>query len=130
MQNLNSKPEDDLKRRCYQFGLSVIKICDNLPQKRSAWVIADQVIRSATSIGANVIEARASSSKLEFKKFFEISLKSANETIYWLSLLGDSDLVEKIKVEKLISECEQLSKILGKSVITLKGGLKKRSYSV
>jgi four helix bundle protein len=69
-----------------------------LPNKRSAWIIIDQLIRSATSIGANLIEARAASSRLEFKRFYEISLKSANETKYWLCLLRDARLAGKEKI--------------------------------
>jgi len=120
MQNLNSKPKNELQNRSYQFSLNIIRLCDTLPQKRSAWVIADQLIRSATSIGANIIEAKASSSRLEFKKFFEISLKSANETVYWLLLLKDSNLIVPSKVNALITECEELGRMLGKSVLTLK----------
>ena len=82
MQNYSSKFKSDLKERCYQFSLQIIALTDSLPNKRSAWIITDQLIRSATSIGANLIEARASSSRLEFKKFYEISLKSANESKY------------------------------------------------
>jgi len=89
-QNYNSKFKSDLRQRCYQLSLQVINLTNYLPNKRSTWVISDQLIRSATSIGANLIEARASSSRLEFKKFYEISLKSANETKYWLSLLKDT----------------------------------------
>src|SRR6185503_779957 len=92
MQNFNSKFKTDLVARSYQFGLEVIKLTDTLPNKRSAWVVTDQLIRSATSIGANLTEARAASSRLEFKKFYEISLKSANESKYWLAMLVDSGL--------------------------------------
>jgi four helix bundle protein len=120
MQNLNSKPANDLKDRSYDFSLKVISLCDELPQKKSAWVIAGQLIRAATSIGANIVEVKASSSRLEFKKFFEIALKSANETVYWLSLLQDSQLISQPKVNKLIRECQELGNMLGKSVITLK----------
>ncbi len=88
-----------------------------MPNKRSAWVIQDQLIRSATSIGANLIEARASS----FKKFFEISLKSANETKYWLCLLRDTKLSDKIKIEKILEEVTQLANMIAKSVMKLKG---------
>ena len=77
----------DLRKRCFKFSLEIIKITDHLPQKRSAWVITDQLIRSACSIGANLVEAKGSSSRKEFKSFFEISLKSANETTYWLCRL-------------------------------------------
>ena len=87
MQNCNSKFKVDIKKKTFDFSLSVIALTNELPNKRSAWIITDQLIRSATSIGANIVEARSSSSRLEFKKFFEISLKSANESKYWLELL-------------------------------------------
>lgn len=87
-----SKYKSDLKIRCYRFSLRVIALADTLPNKRSSWIIIDQLIRAATSVGANLIEARASSSRLEFKKFYEIALRSANETKYWLGLLRDAKL--------------------------------------
>lgn len=110
----------DLKRRCYQFSLDILKLTDGLPQKRSSWVIADQLIRSATSIGANLIEARASSLRLEFKKFYEISLKSANETIYWLGLLRDANLADKQSVNCLLEEANELARMLAGGVLKLK----------
>ncbi len=120
MQNLNSKFKTDLKQRTYQFSLSIIRLLDSLPQKRAGWVIGDQLLRSATSIGANIVEAKASSSRLEFKKFYEISLKSSNETLYWLNLLKDSKLVAIKDLELIIDEAEQISNMLGKSVMSLK----------
>lgn len=120
MQNCNSKPKTDLKIRSYKFSLAIINLTNDLPNKRSAWVIQDQLIRSATSIGANLVEARASSSRLEFKKFFEISLKSANETKYWLCLLRDANLSDKDKIEKLLDEVAQLANMIAKSVMKLK----------
>jgi four helix bundle protein len=100
MQNYNLKFKSDLKERCYRFSLAIIALADTLPNKRSVWIIIDQLMRSAMSIGANLIEARASSSRLEFKKFYEIALKSANETKYWLGLLRDAKMADR---EKLIS---------------------------
>jgi four helix bundle protein len=113
--------DNSLKIRAYEFGLATIKLCDTLPQKRSAWVITDQLIRSATSVGANLIEAKASSSRLEFKKFNEIALKSANESIYWLMLLKDSGLVQDVReVGKLIKEVEELCSMIATGVKKLK----------
>jgi four helix bundle protein len=94
MQNYNSKFISDLNQRCYIFSLKIIKLTDTLPNKRSAYIIADQIIRSSTSIGANLVEGKAASSRLEFKKFYEIALKSSNETKYWLNLLGDDKLIK------------------------------------
>lgn len=92
-----SKDNLDIRLRCYKFSLAVIALTDVLPSKRSAWVIADQLIRSSTSIGANLIEGKSASSRLEYKKFYEIALKSANETKYWLALLRDAKLAEDEK---------------------------------
>jgi four helix bundle protein len=110
----------DLKVRCYKFSLQIISLTDTLPNKRSAWVIADQLIRSATSIGANLIESKASSSRLEFKRFYEIALKSANETKYWLGLLRDSNLADKDKINGLLNEVNELANMLAAGVIRLK----------
>lgn len=120
MQKFNSKPKNDLMQRCYRFSLDVIALTDKLPNKRSAWVISDQLIRSSTSIGANLVEGKAASSRLEFKKFHEISLKSANETKYWLCLLRDSELAPEAKVNELLEEVTEISNMLAKGVMTLK----------
>jgi four helix bundle protein len=116
----NSKFKSDLNARIYQFALDVIELTNLLPNKRSAWVIADQLIRAATSIGANVVEGKAASSRLEFKKYYEIALKSANESKYWLHLLTDSKLVEAERAEKLISENAEICNMLAAGVMKLK----------
>jgi len=85
------------------------------------WPIADQLIHSATSIGANVIEAKASSSKLDYLRFFQIALKSANETKYWLVLIGESSSDFKNRADNLFKESDEISKIIGAGVLTMKG---------
>lgn len=110
----------DLKARCYRFSLRIVSLTDALPNKRSAWIITDQLIRSATSIGANLIEARSSSSRLEFKKFYEIALKSANETKYWLGLLRDAKLADEDKIDKLLEEVNEIANMLAAGVMKLK----------
>jgi len=120
VQNHNSKSKTELKYRCYYFSIQIIKFLETLPEKRIYWVISDQLLRSATSIGANIVEAKSSSSKRDFIKFFEISLKSANETKYWLGLLRDSTNINKEKINQLLKETEEISKILGSSLLTMK----------
>lgn len=120
MQNFNSKFKSDLTARCYTFSLGIIALTDRLPQKRSAWVISDQLIRSATSVGANLVEGKAASSRLEFKKFYEIALKSANETKYWLNLLRDSRLVPKEDISTHLNEVTEIANMLAQGVLTLK----------
>ncbi len=117
---LNAGPRDGLRERCYRFVLNVIGLTNDLPNKRSAWVITDQLIRPATSIGANITEAKGSGSRLEYKRFFQIALKSANETQYWLQLLKDSELNNGEKTNVLLDEIEQICRMLASSVIKLK----------
>ncbi len=116
--NLKSK---DVKVRSYYFSLKIIKFVNQLPQQRAFWVIGDQLLRSVTSIGANMIEGQSSSSRKEFIKFYEISLKSANESKYWLCLLRDSYSELKNECVELISELNEISNMVGSSVLTLKG---------
>lgn len=111
----------DLKVRCYSFSLDLIAFIDTLPNQRSCWVIGDQVLRSETSVGANLVEGSASSSRLEFKKFHETALKSANETKYWLGLLRDSGKAESEKVNKLLREMIEISNMIASGIIKLKG---------
>ena len=111
----------NLRTRAYQFSLEIIRFVSNLSEKKIYWTISDQLLRSATSIGANLIEAKASSSKKDFIRYYEITLKSANETKYWLYLLKDSHLVELVKVDPLIKEVVELSNIIGASILTMKG---------
>lgn len=121
MQNYTSKVKIDLKDRCFRFSLATIKFMDTLPNKRAAWVIADQLLRSAMSIGANLVEGSASSSRLEYKKFYEIALKSANETKYWLLILHDSGLADKQQAADLLREATELANMLAVGVLRLKG---------
>lgn len=116
--NLKSK---DVKTRAYDFSLSVIKFINKFPNRRAFWSISDQLLRSATSIGANLIEGQASSSRREFIKYYEIGLKSANETKYWLKLLKDSYNELSSDCESLIIEVDEICRMLGASVLTLKG---------
>ncbi len=118
--NLNLK-SNNVKTRAYNFSLEIIKFVNDLPNKRGFWSIGDQLTRSSTSIGANMVEAQASSSRREFIKFYEIALKSANESKYWLSLLKDSYNELRSKCGVLIKEADEICRMLGSSILTLKG---------
>ncbi len=121
MQNHNSKFKSDLKYRSYKFSLALIDFIDTLPNERSCWVISDQLLRSGTSVGANLVEATASSSKKEFKKFHEIALKSANETKYWLGLLRDSKRGDKELINQPLREVRELSNMIAAGILRMKG---------
>lgn len=119
-QNHSSKRKTELKYRCYFFSIKIIRLLKDLPNERVYWIISDQLLRSATSVGANIVEAQAGSSKRDFIKFFEIALKSANETKYWLGLLRDATDIKKETINILLKEAEEVAKIIGASLLTLK----------
>ena len=121
MQNQNLKPKADLKHRAYQYSIKIIEFIDILPKDISAGVIAKQLLRSATSIGANIVEAKGASSKRDFTNFFSHALKSANESLYWLGLLRDAKKINNPQLEYLLHETRELTNILGSSILTLKG---------
>lgn len=126
---MRTAQKDELKYKAYEFSIKVVKFVSALPNQKTYWVIADQLLRSATSIGANIIEAQAASSRNDFIKFYQIALKSANETKYWLALLRDATEADKEMVNDLLKETNSLSNILGASLLTLKGKRQTRSYS-
>ena len=122
MLNNSSKPKIELKKRTYLYALNIIKFIDVLNKNDLVvQIISKQLLRSATSIGANIIEAQAGSSKKDFTNFFSHALKSANESKFWLGLLRDSKKGNQEEIEKLLQETIELSNILGSSILTLKG---------
>jgi len=74
-------------------------------------------LRSATSIGANVVEGKSGSSKKDWKNFYTIALKSANETKYWLCLISETMEIPKSKINELIKEADEISKIIASIII-------------
>lgn len=118
----NQEYKQMLINRSYKFSLNIMKFIDSFDKSNfSLNIIAKQIIRSATSIGANIVEAQASSSKKDFINFLSHALKSANETRYWLGLLRDGGKTDKIESETLLKETQELSKILGSSLMSLRG---------
>jgi four helix bundle protein len=117
---INNKYKSDLVERSFRFGIDTIKMCENLPTIKSANIIANQLIRSSTSIGANLVESKASSTRLEFKKFNEISLKSANESKYWIDMLKELQLINEQVAEKLTEELTEISCMLASGIKKLK----------
>ena len=121
MKNDKEKFKGDFKDRIYKFVLQLIKFVGGLPKDNSSQVIGRQLLRSGTSVGANHVEAQAASSKKDFTNFFHHSLKSANESKFWLNLLRDSGKATQKEIDSLLQELTEIANILGSSLITLKG---------
>lgn len=122
MQNDRLKFKEDFKKRLYVFVLKLIKFVGSLNQKDVVIrVISDQLTRSGCSILANYIEGLSSSSRKEFTNFFQMSLKSSNESKVWIALLRDSEKCNKNEANELLKELDVISNIFASSVLTLKG---------
>jgi four helix bundle protein len=115
----------NVRLRAYKFALAIVNLVREFPKEEIYSVFANQILRSATSIGANLIEAKSSGSRKIFTYYYEISLRSCNETIYWLYILRDSKLLKEEKIKPLIQEATQISKMLASSLLTLRGKRKK-----
>lgn len=121
MQNDRAKFKNEFKKRLYRFVLKLIEFIDHLPQDNVSRRIADQLLRSGTSILGNYIEAMAASSRRDFTNSFNTSLKSTNESKLWLCVLRDSKRVSPESIEWFLHELTEVSNILGSSILTLKG---------
>jgi len=114
----NSSITDRTKR----FAIRVVKACCFLDAKSGVYrTLSKQLLRSGTSVGANVREAQSAQSNKDFINKLEIALKEARETQYWLEVLIESELVEKQKFLLLLPEANEIGKILVSSTRKLKG---------
>lgn len=113
--------ELSLKQRAYIYALKLIKFLDNVPNDTTGQTIKNQLIRSGTSIGANIIEAQAGSSRKDFANFYRHALKSANESKFWIGLLRDSNRANKDSANEVLKETEEIANILAASIITVTG---------
>lgn len=111
----------DLKKRCFNFSVEIINFLETLSKDNIDQVLVKQLLRSATSIGANIVEAHGSASKKDFQNYFSIAFKSAKETHYWLYLLKETKKGEQVRLDVLLEEITQLSKIIAASILTMKG---------
>jgi four helix bundle protein len=110
----------DLRTRTKQFALRIIKVYSSLPQSNVAQVIGKQFLRSGTSIGAHYREAFRSRSDAEIISKFETALQELDETLYWLELLIESEIIPSSKLNSLIAETNELIAIFVTSVKNIK----------
>ena len=111
---------DELKQRTRRFAVAIIRLCRSVPRTYDDRVIARQLVRSGTSVGANYNSACRARSRPEFVSKLNIVLEEADETLYWLDLLIESDLVAATKVQPLKKEANELVSILVASLRTAK----------
>ena len=101
-----------VKEKSYAFALRIIQMYKHLSFEKKEFVLSKQILRSGTSIGANVVEADAAISKAEFSARISIAYKEARATCYWLRLLLDSNYVDKKSFGSIFKDAEELCKLL------------------
>ena len=115
--------DSELRARAKTLALHIITVCDEVDTRKGRGVLVNQIVRSATSIGANIHEANYAASKADFINKFHISLKECNETEYWIEMLAGSNAIGEQVARELLQECGVIRRMLVKSINTAKGNL-------
>jgi four helix bundle protein len=112
--------EGPLRDKSYAFAIRIVRLSQFLRRDKSEYVLAKQVLRSGTAVGALIREAEFGQSKADFKNKMGIALKEANETSYWLSLLKDTEHIDEKLYISLATDCKELIAMLVSTVKTIK----------
>ena len=112
--------EGNAQDKSFQFAIRIVKLCKVLRNDRAEYVLSKQLLRSGTSIGANIAEAQQAQSRADFLAKLNVSLKETTETIYWLRLLEATDYLSEAEYKSVISDCVEIEKILTASIKSLK----------
>jgi four helix bundle protein len=113
--------KSDLPERTFEFAKQIVRLCRQLDGSPGApRTLANQLLRSGTSIGANVEEGQAGQSEADFVSKYSIACKEARETHYWLRLILASDLLDAARLKPQIDECNELIAILTSIIIKMR----------
>ena len=102
------------------FAVEIIDLCKNIKEANREFVLANQLLRSGTSIGANIHESKYAQSTADFVSKMQIALKESYETEYWLELLNRSKYIDDEKYNELLIACGQIRRMLISSINTVK----------
>lgn len=112
----------DIRERSFEYALRAIKLYQSLQEGKDSagWIIVKQYLRSATSIGANVEEAKSGESRADFIHKYSIAQKEARESLYWLRLLAQSGILPSTRLTPLIKETEEIISVITAIIVTAK----------
>ncbi len=118
--------DNNIKKLTFQFAVKIITLYKKLVNEKKEYVISKQILRSGTSIGANYREADNAISKADFIFKLSISQKEADETLYWLELLLETEFIDKNYYDELHQEGEAILKIIKTIIINTKRNMKNK----
>ena len=101
-----------VEEKSFQFSVRIVKLCRNLRDKQKEFILSNQLLRSGTSIGANVAESQQAQSRPDFIAKLSIALKEAVETDYWLRLMCATEFLTEKEYASMIADCRELEKLL------------------
>ena len=114
-----------IQAKSLAFAIRIVKLYKYLTEKKKEFVLSKQLLRSGTSVGAVVREAEHAQSKADFLNKMNVALKEANETMYWLILMKETDYLTKKQFDSMFSDAEEIIKLLASIVKTTKAKLNK-----
>jgi len=100
------------EEKSFSFAVRIVKLCNYLTESKKAYVLSKQLLRSGTSIGANLAESQQAQSRPDFISKSSIALKEAVETNYWLRLLHATDYLTDFEFESINTDCQELERML------------------
>lgn len=103
-----------------QFAVDIVNLCTDIKDNRKGNVLLNQILRSGTSIGANIHEANYAASKADFINKLQIALKECYETDYWLGLFKDTNIVTENEYNDIFAKCSKIRRLLIASITTAK----------
>ena len=112
--------DSELRTRAKALALHIIVVCDEVDTRKGRGVLVNQIVRSATSIGANIHEANYASSRADFIAKMQIALKECYETEYWLELFAKTSIISEEQYKKIKNDCGKIRKLLISSINTAK----------
>ena len=114
------KENNVIQEKSFRFGVNVITFCKELKSLNKEAIISNQLLRAGTSVGANIEEGLGSQTNKDFYFKFSIAYKEARESLYWLKLIAEANLSKKEKTVQLMKDCDEILRILGSILKTLR----------
>ena len=118
------KDSNIIKEKSFNFSIRIVNLYKYLTTQKKEYVLSNQVLRSGTSIGANICESTQSVSSADFLSKLSISLKEACETEYWIKLLYRTEYIDKAQHDSVMVDCQELIKMLTSIIKKTKANLK------
>ena len=104
--------DNSIQEKSFRFAVRIVKLCRYLQTEKSEYILSKQLLRSGTSIGANVSESQQAQSRPDFVNKLNIALKEASETEYWLRLLHETDYLNNAYFDSIFTDCNEVKSLL------------------